>query len=76
MSNDISGNIALLSEEDGKKYAGQYVCVERFNSKTVVSADNDPLKARRSAQKNGFSDPVLFYVPRAGETFIYSHASH
>ena len=76
MSNDVGSGRTLLSEEDGKKYAGQYVCIEDFNSKNVVASSHDPVESHRLAQNNGYSDPVLFYVPRADETFTFNHATH
>jgi len=61
----------LLSEEDAKKYAGQFVCTADFNSTTVVAADYSAVKAYALANDGGFSDPVLFYVPRLGEVFVF-----
>jgi len=63
--------VTLLSEEDAKKYAGQYVCVARFGSKDVVSAAVVPAVAYLDAKNKGFSDPVIFYVPCPDEIFIF-----
>ena len=58
----------LLSEEDAKKYAGQYVCTVSFQDHTVVSAHEDPSVARQEAIKKGYFDPVCFYVSGPDET--------
>ncbi len=66
-----NGAITLLSEEDAKRYAGQYVCVPEFNSRTVVAADENPKKALQTARDAGYKEPVTFYVPRVGEIFLF-----
>ncbi|MFA6550808.1 MAG: DUF5678 domain-containing protein [Candidatus Gracilibacteria bacterium] len=63
--------ISLLSEEDAIKYAGQYVCVSNFGSQKVIAASHNPLEAYKAAEKEGCKDPVEFYVPQIGETFVY-----
>ena len=63
--------VVLLSEKDAKKYAGEYVCTARFGSKKVVSADSSPALAYLVAQKKGHANPVVFYVPRPDEVFIF-----
>jgi len=66
--NDV---VMLLSEEDAKKYAGQYVCVENYGSVKVISANKDPLVAHRTAMGKGLKNPVIFYMPHLGEIFIF-----
>jgi hypothetical protein len=62
----------LLSEEDAEKYAGQYVCVDDFGSKHVVSAAKNPAYAVRLAKQKGHTNPVVFYNPRKDEVFIFN----
>lgn len=63
---------ALLSDEDRKRFAGQYVCVADFQSEIVVSSDKDPVVARRKAKEAGYGDPVLFYVPFPDDAWTFS----
>jgi hypothetical protein len=74
-TNSTNETIKLLSDEDAKKYAGQHVCVENYNSKVVISANYNPGKAIKAAQKKGYEHPVTFYVPRPDEIFIFSCAA-
>lgn len=64
--------ITLLSAKDAKKYAGQYVCLEKFGSKHVVSADYNPQVAHRVAKRKGYTMPVILYVPHKDEQFIFN----
>ena len=61
----------LLSESDAVKYAGQYVCTADFNSTAVIAADYNAVITIELANDCGHTDPVLFYVPRLGEVFIF-----
>jgi len=58
---------------DTVKYGGQYVCAD--NEGNVISSSVDPLEALKEAKEKGFEDPLIFYVPRAGERFCYPAAS-
>ena len=46
----------------GKRYIGQYVAVEDFDSSKVIVAGDDPVTIHTLAREKGFDDPVLFYV--------------
>ena len=61
----------LLSKEDENKYAGQHVVISNYKSKVVITADPDPIKAYADAVEKGHTNPVIFYVPRKNETFIF-----
>ncbi|MBI4778878.1 hypothetical protein HY797_00300 [Candidatus Falkowbacteria bacterium] len=64
--------IALLSDEDFKKFAGQYVCVAKSDSKKVIASGKNPSKAIKTAKRKGFDNPLIFYVLLPGEVSIPS----
>lgn len=45
-----------------ENYKGQYVCIENFNSKKIISNSVDANTAYLNAENNGFLDPVIFFV--------------
>jgi hypothetical protein len=63
--------IYLLSEKNGEKYAGKYVCLKKFGSKKVVAANEDPALALAEAKRKGYEHPVTFYVPPENSVQIY-----
>lgn len=65
--------VILLSEEDTKKYAEQYVCVPNFASVEVIAANKDPVLAYQIAKDKGYENPVLFFVPHQCKIFIFEH---
>ena len=63
--------LALLIEEDGEDYAGEYVTVADGNSKKVLCHGKNAVKVYRETQEMGYEDPVIIYVPEPGITYIY-----
>jgi hypothetical protein len=56
---------------DQKKYGGNYIATESFNSNDVVSFGKDPIAVYNDAQEKGISDPVINYLPEEGVICIY-----
>ncbi len=59
---------SLVSEE---KYKGQYVALESFQNNTVVSSGSKPSEVILHAEKQGFKDTVLIFVPEKEMTHVY-----
>ena len=59
---------ALIAEN---KYSGRYVAIKDFKDGTVVADGNDPQEAYEKAVKNGFSEPVILFVPYKDMVQIY-----
>ena len=57
--------------KDSKKYAGKYVATKSFRSRMVISSGDDPLIVWDDAEKKGFKDPVVFFIPKTGMVHIY-----
>jgi len=57
-----------------KKYAGKYVAMRDFNNRKVIVSDKDPLKVMKKAKKKGVEDPLIVYVRKPGESFLYNAA--
>lgn len=54
-----------------ENYYGQYVAVKSFTDKEVVSHGIDPIEVFNEAKKEGFIDPVIFFVPDKNVVQIY-----
>ena len=61
----------LLHEEDAEKYPGEYVTVSGPDSKKVLRHGKDAVRVYTETQQMGYASPVIIYVPKHGETFIY-----
>ena len=61
----------MLSEkEDVEKYLGKYVALrfkKGFFDGEVISFGEDPVKVVEEAKKIGYTDPLIHYIPKAGE---------
>jgi hypothetical protein len=55
----------------GRQYEGQYVAVESYNNTKVIAANKDPLRVVAEAERKGFADPLIVYVPPKGVISIY-----
>ena len=53
------------------QYEGQYVALKSFQDNTVVASGAEPIDALSGAEKKGFSDPVLVFVPQSNMTHVY-----
>ncbi|MBN2421266.1 hypothetical protein JXB27_03235 [Candidatus Woesearchaeota archaeon] len=46
-----------------KVHYGKYVVVPSFSDRHVIAYDKNPLRALKKAEKAGYEEPVLIYVP-------------
>jgi len=53
------------------EYNGLYVAMKSFDDNTIVGTGDDPQKALRDAEKKGFKDPVILYIPEEDVVHIY-----
>ena len=53
------------------EYNGLYVAMKSFDDNTIIGVGNDPQKALKNAEKKGFKDPVILYVPEEDVIQIY-----
>ncbi len=58
----------LVSSEE---YNGRYVAVKSFDDNTIVGVGDDPERALNDAERKGFKNPVLLYVPERDVVQIY-----
>ena len=66
-------NLVNICNELTEKYGGKFVATKDFNSFNVIASDEDPIKAYKEAtEKYKIKEPVIFYIPKKGEVFIYS----
>ena len=61
----------LLSKEDQIKYGGQFVCQLSFKDRTIIASDVNPSEALTKAREKGCKYPVIFYMPKPGEKFVF-----
>jgi hypothetical protein len=55
------------------EFNGRYVAMKSFDDNTIVGVGDDPEKALKDAEKKGFKNPVLLYVPEKDIVHIYFH---
>ena len=60
-----------LIKNNGKQYGGQYVAVKSFSNREVISHGKQPNAVLKAANKKGYSEPVLIFVPKRGMIHIY-----
>ncbi len=53
------------------KFKGRYVALKSFKDNTVVGSGKGPKTALKEAERKGFKDPVLVYVPEKEFVHIY-----
>jgi hypothetical protein len=61
----------IVMLKDGEKYCGQYVAMESFQKRDVITFGHEPKAVMESAKQKGFEHPVIFYVPDKGTVGIY-----
>jgi len=64
---EIMEKLLVSSEE----YNGRYVAVKSFDDNTIVGVGDDPERALDDAERKGFKNPVLLYVPERDVVQIY-----
>ena len=52
-------------------YEGRYVALKDDNDTVIVGSGASPVEALEEAKKNGYTDPVFFYVPEKETVLIY-----
>ncbi len=53
------------------QYSGKYVALASFANNSVVASGKDPMKVMKAAQKLGCASPVITFVPKKSEVFVY-----
>lgn len=53
------------------EYNGLYVAMKSFDDNTIIGVGKNPQKALKDAEKKGFKDPVILYVPEEDVIHIY-----
>jgi len=64
------GNSLFLGAEF-EEYVGQYVCLENYSSRKIITSSCDPTLALHDARARGFLEPVIVYIPRKGQVSAY-----
>ena len=58
-----------------KRYAGQHVALESFNSSKVVAHGSDPSVVLTEARSKGYAGAVMTFVPKRKMRLVYPHAA-
>ena len=67
------GFMGGLYELLGDEYGGKWVATSSWSSVEIICSGNDVVAVWTEAKDNyHVSEPVIFYVPKKGESFIYS----
>jgi len=53
------------------EFNGRYVAVKSFDDNTIVGVGDDPERALKDAERKGFKNSVLLYVPERDVVQIY-----
>ena len=67
-------------EESGEKIIeynpedlyGKYATIVSLTDKRVVAFGKDRLGVYRQTVQRGYKDPIIFYLPKKGEIFIFN----
>jgi hypothetical protein len=54
------------------EYNGRYVAMKSFDDNTIVGVGDNPEEALKDAERKGFKNPVLLYIPEKDLVHIYS----
>ena len=60
-------NVLIKSE----KYNGKYVAIKSFTDYTVIGEGKEPKEAIEEANKKGYTNPVVIFVPHEDMVQIY-----
>jgi hypothetical protein len=52
-------------------YEGKYIALKSRNEEHVVSFGDDPKKVFDEAKQKGIENPVIIFVPKTGNVYIY-----
>jgi hypothetical protein len=53
------------------KYNGRYIAIKDFGDSTVIADSKDPKEAYDKAIKQGYSNPVIVFIPAKDMVQIY-----
>ncbi len=53
------------------EFNGRYVAMKSFDDNSIVGMGDTPEEALKDAERNGFKDPVLLYIPEKDVVHIY-----
>lgn len=53
------------------EFNGRYVAMKSFDDNSIVGIGDTPEEALKDAERNGFKDPVLLYIPEKDVVHIY-----
>jgi hypothetical protein len=53
------------------KYNGSYVAIKDFGDSTVIADGKDPKEVYDKAVKQGYSNPVIVFIPAKDTVQIY-----
>ena len=56
------------------EYNGLYVAVKSFDDNTVVGVGDTPEQALQDAERKGYKEPVIIYIPEEDVVHIYTNA--
>ena len=59
----------VLFKDD--RYSGQYVAVKDINDPVVISSGKDPIIVHAEANRKGYVDFLLLFVPEKDQVQIY-----
>ena len=59
----------VLITEEG--YEGKYVAMRSMYDRKVIASGDNPQAVMKQAQKQGVTDPVIFFVPSHDITLVY-----
>jgi hypothetical protein len=61
----------ILMVKDSEKYAGKYVATKSFMNKEVITFGSDFNDVYDAAEKKGFKNPVVVFIPENNLIHIY-----
>ncbi len=56
---------------NNRKYMGKYVVIQSFNHRAVIASGKDPIEVMDRAERKGFKNPLVIFVPPKGVVNIY-----
>ena len=56
---------------NNRKYIGKYVAMKSFNNRTIIASGKDPIDVMGRAERKGFPDPLVIFVPPKGMANIF-----
>jgi hypothetical protein len=59
----------ILITEEG--YEGKYVAMRSMSDRTIIASGSNPDAVMKQANKQGVTDPVIFFVPNHDITLVF-----